>query len=108
MHFCDPFFRLVKVDYISTKDSKTLLKIYVQPGASKNEICGLYGEPARLKIKVKAPPSDGEANAEVIVFVAKTLGVSKSRVELIKGHTSRQKDLAVDLLEADVRGKLLF
>lgn len=85
------------MSYISASESKTILKIYVQPGASKNEFVGLYGDPARLKIKIKAQPQDGEANAEVITFLSKILGISKSKIEIFRGHTSRQKDVLIDL-----------
>lgn len=85
------------MSYISAIESKTILKIYVQPAASKNEFVGLYGEPPRLKLKVKAQPQDGEANAEVITFLSKSLGISKSKIEILRGHTSRQKDVLIDL-----------
>ena len=78
-------------------DSKTMLKIYVQPGASKNEFVGLYGEPPRLKIKIKAQPQDGEANAEVIAFLAKFFKISKGKFEIKRGHASRQKDILIDI-----------
>lgn len=90
------------MSHVSGSESKTILKIYVQPGASKNEFVGLYGEPPRLKIKIKAQPQDGEANAEVITFLSKTLGISKSKVEILRGHTSRQKDVLIDLELSDV------
>ena len=73
------------------------LLIYTQPGASKNEVVGFYGDPARIKIKVKARPVEGEANAEVITFLAKLLGIAKSKIQIERGHTSRQKDLIIDL-----------
>lgn len=81
----------------SNNESKTILKIYVQPGASKNEFVGLYGDPPRLKLKIKAQPQDGEANAEVITFLAKSLGISKSKIEIFRGHTSRQKDVLINM-----------
>lgn len=90
-------------DYIVSNDSKTILKVYVQPGASKNEIVGLYGEPLRLKIKVKAQPQDGEANAEVIIFLSKILKIPKNKIEIYRGHTSRQKDVLIDMGVAEVR-----
>jgi len=83
--------------YIVANDSKTILKIYVQPGASKNEFVGCYGEPPRLKIKIKAQPQDGEANAEVIIFLSKVLKISKSKIEIYRGHISRQKDVLIDM-----------
>ncbi len=87
----------LNAEFIVKSNAQTILKIYVQPGASKNEIVGLYGRPARLKIKIKAPPVDGEANDEVTRFISKLLGISKGRVQLQKGLTSRQKDLLIDL-----------
>lgn len=85
------------MSYLSGSGAKTILKVYVQPGASKNELIGPYGNPVRLKIKIKAQPQDGEANAEAITFLARILGLSKSKVEIIRGHTSRQKDVLIDL-----------
>lgn len=83
--------------YIVANNSKTILKIYVQPGASKNEFVGLYGDPPRLKVKIKAQPQDGEANAEVISFLSKVLKIPKSKIEIYRGHISRQKDILIDL-----------
>lgn len=93
--------------YLIPQNSQSILKIYVQPGASKNEIVGLYGDPPRMKIKIKAPPQDGEANLEVILFISKTLGISKSRIELMRGQTSRQKDLLINLPIEEVQKILI-
>ena len=49
-----------------------------------------------LKIRVKAPPVDGAANAELLRFLAKQLGVSRSAVVLARGDSSRSKQLTVD------------
>ena len=81
--------------YFVANDSKTILKLYVQPGASKNEFVGLYGDPPRLKLKISAQPQDGEANAEVITFLAKTLKISKSKIKILKGHISKNKDVLI-------------
>lgn len=94
------------MSYLKEKGHQCILLLYVQPGASKNEIVGPHGEPSRLKVKVKAPPVDGEANLEAISFIAKTLGIPKSRVELVRGQTSRQKDLLIDLPLKEVVGVL--
>ena len=83
--------------FISLYKNKTLLRLYICPGAHKNEITGLYGDPARLKIKIKARPVDGEANTEIISFLSKLLGMAKNKIEMIKGETSRQKDFLIDL-----------
>lgn len=69
----------------------TLLSIKLQPRASKNEI----GEPLgnELKIKVTAPPVDAAANQALVEFLAERLGCSRGKVELIRGHTSRHKNI---------------
>lgn len=88
---------MIHHDWLRAKENLTQLFVYTQPGASKNEVSGLFGTPARLKIKIKALPQDGEANAEVITYISKLLGISKSKVEFIRGEMSRQKDLLIDL-----------
>ena len=45
----------------------------------------------RLKIQLTAPPVDGKANAALVRFLAKTIGVAKVQVEVISGASSRRK-----------------
>ncbi|MEJ2169053.1 MAG: DUF167 domain-containing protein [Desulfobacterales bacterium] len=75
-----------------------VFKVFVQPKSSKNAVVGLHGD--ALKIKLTAPPVDNAANAMCVKFLAKVLSVSKSSVEIIAGHTSRNKQV---LLKADQR-----
>ena len=65
--------------------------ILVQPRSAKNMIVGLHGE--ALKIKLTAPPVDNAANKMCIKFLAKILGVSKSQIQIISGHTNRTKKI---------------
>ena len=76
----------------------TLLLIYVQPKAKKNTIEGIDEWRGRLKVKIKAPPVEGKANKEVVRFFSKLLG---AEVEIVKGETSRDKDLLVRGLNAE-------
>lgn len=76
-----------------------LIRVVVQPNAKKNEVIGLHGEEERLKIKLKALPLEGKANKELIKFLSEILHISKSRIELIRGETSKQKDLFLDIQE---------
>ena len=81
-----------------------ILQIYVQPKAKKNEIEGIDEWRGRLKIKVKAPPVGGKANKELVKFLSKLLG---AEVELVKGETSREKDVLVRGMKAEeVKKKL--
>jgi hypothetical protein len=67
----------------------TILKVYLQPRSSRNEIVGTYRD--GIKVKVTAPPIEGKANEALIKFLAKEFKISASSVEIIKGHNSREK-----------------
>ena len=75
----------------------TLLLLYIQPGASKTAVRGEFATtPPRLKLSIAAPPTEGEANRLVLKFIAETLSVAKSKVHLLSGETSRQKNVWVE------------
>ena len=87
------------------EDSCTL-KVRVQPKASRNQVDGF--EDGTLRLRVTAPPTEGKANAGVIALMAKTLGVSKSRLEIVRGHGSRDKVVAIDTLsEQEVHRRIV-
>jgi uncharacterized protein len=48
-----------------------------------------------LKVRVRAPASDGEANAALVKLIAKTLGVSQRDVTLVAGKSARLKRVKV-------------
>jgi uncharacterized protein (TIGR00251 family) len=68
-----------------------VLRVLVQPRASRNHVAGLHGD--ALKVRITAPPVDGAANSMCIRFLARQANVPKSDVELIAGRTSRSKQL---------------
>lgn len=70
------------------------ITIHVQPGAKKSGYAGLHG--GNPKIKLAAIPEGGEANAELIIFLAKKLGLTKSQIKIVSGHTSRIKIIEID------------
>ncbi|NIP99548.1 MAG: YggU family protein, partial [Nitrospinaceae bacterium] len=67
---------------------------FIQPRASKNEIAGLQED--ALKIRLTAPPVEGEANRACIKFLAKTLGLRPAGVSIVRGHSSRTKIIRVE------------
>ncbi|PLX51376.1 MAG: YggU family protein [Desulfobulbaceae bacterium] len=82
------------MSYLSeNKDGTIVLRLYIQPKASKNRFCGLHG--GELKLAVTAPPVEGKANKAIEAFVAKFFKVPKSAVRLTSGHQSRHKRLLV-------------
>ena len=82
-----------ELPFLTTLEDSLILSVYVQPRASKNQICGIQGE--ELKIRLTSPPVDGAANKLCREFVADLFDVSKSSVEIISGQTSRHKRLRI-------------
>ncbi|NLM17180.1 MAG: YggU family protein [Candidatus Riflebacteria bacterium] len=72
-------------------EDEFILRILLLPRSSRSEIAGLQGD--RLKLKVHAPPVEGAANKEVIKLLAAEINMRKSDITIIRGSTSRQKDL---------------
>lgn len=70
-----------------------LLAVYIQPRASRDEITGQHGE--ALRIRVAAPPVDGEANAALCRFLADIFGVAKSAVSVEAGQSGRRKTVRI-------------
>lgn len=48
-----------------------------------------------MKIKVKAKPVEGQANASLINLLSKRLHIPKSRIEIVMGEKSKQKTIRV-------------
>ncbi len=82
-----------ELPFLTTLHNDLILRIYIQPRASKNQICGIQGD--ELKIRLTSPPVDGAANKRCREFVADLFDVAKSSVEIVSGETSRHKRLRV-------------
>jgi uncharacterized protein (TIGR00251 family) len=70
-----------------------VLPIKAVPNAPRSTIVGWMGN--ALKVRFKAPPVDGQANAELCRFLAETLGLPKSAVTLATGTSSRAKRVVI-------------
>ena len=74
-----------------------LLAVRVSPKSARDGIDGLTDTapgPA-LKVRVRAVPEDGAANAAVAEVVARWLGLPGTRVAVARGHKSRLKILEI-------------
>ncbi len=90
---------------MATTRPETLVRLRVQPRAARDEIVGWQDE--ALRVRVTAPPVEGEANTAVRRLVARALGVPPSNVALVRGDRSRDKVVrVVGLSLADVRTRL--
>jgi uncharacterized protein (TIGR00251 family) len=71
----------------------------VAPGAAADRFLGYLGED--LKISLTAPPVDGKANAALLSFLARSLGLKKGAVSLVAGASSRRKVAKIDGLRPE-------
>lgn len=78
---------------VTQQDGRFILRLRVSPGARKARIAGPHG--GALKLSVTEPPERGKANEGVIALLAKALGVAARDIEILSGHTSQDKRMAV-------------
>ena len=75
-----------------TKDG-VILTLKISPNSSKNEI--IKSEDGLIKVKITAQPIDGKANKALVEFLSKQFKIPKSSIEIIKGHTGKDKSLLI-------------
>ena len=80
--------------------------VRVQPRASRDRIAGFRD--GTLRVYVGAPPERGKANASVLRLLAKTLGIARQRVQLVRGETSRTKRLRIAGMSEDEFRERIF
>ncbi|MCT9845832.1 MULTISPECIES: DUF167 family protein YggU [Leclercia] len=78
---------------VSTCADGLVLRLYIQPKASRDAIVGLHGD--EVKVAITAPPVDGQANAHLVKYLAKQFRVAKSQVLLEKGELGRHKQVKI-------------
>lgn len=65
------------------------LKVLIQPNAKKNQVIGIHGD--SLKVRIKAPPVDGEANTALVKFLSEQLNIPQKQISIIHGLTGKNK-----------------
>jgi uncharacterized protein len=80
------YLRLEKTDAV-------IVDIHVIPNASRTQADGEHD--GALRVRLHAPPVDGKANLALMAWLADTLGIAKREVELVRGQTSKRKQLRV-------------
>lgn len=78
---------------VSQTPDGLVLRLYIQPKASRDCIIGLHGD--ELKVAITAPPIDGKANAHLVKYLAKQFRVAKSQVLVEKGELGRHKQIKI-------------
>ena len=78
---------------LSVRGGGVLLQLSVVPNAKRTEVDGLHD--GVLRVSLAAPPIDGRANEALIAWLAKSLGLPKRDVEVLRGESSRRKQVAI-------------
>ena len=83
-----------------------MIRIRVQPRSSRNQVAGV--EAGELKVKLTAPPVEGEANRALVLYLVEKLGTGRGAVRLLSGDTGRHKTVLIEGLEpSEVAARLL-
>ncbi|WP_318491735.1 DUF167 family protein YggU [Photobacterium leiognathi] len=75
-----------------------IIRLYIQPKASRDQIVGLHGD--EIKIAITAPPVDGKANAHLVKYLSKQFKVAKGLIHVEKGLQGRHKQVRIEAPKA--------
>ncbi|MEW6718662.1 MAG: DUF167 domain-containing protein [Chloroflexota bacterium] len=83
------------------------LAIRVTPRAKRDEIAEIKSD-GSIRIRLAAPPVEGQANEALIQFLSKVLGVPRSRIEIVAGERGRDKLVSImDMPAEEVERRIL-
>lgn len=87
----------MRIPFRKTKDG-IVIEVKVEPRSSKKGIAGVLGN--MLKVKLTAPPVEGEANDQLIEVIAEAAGVRKSSIRILRGLSSKKKTVEIKGIES--------
>jgi uncharacterized protein len=76
-----------------------ILPVRAHASARRNAILGV--REGALRVAVTGTPEKGKANQAIIALLSKTLGISKSSIEIVSGDTSPRKRLLLRNVDAE-------
>ncbi len=85
---------------LRASEAGCVLDLSVQPGAKRSAIDGLRD--GALRLRLAAPPVDGQANSALLAWLAEQLHCPKRDLTLLRGQASRRKQVQVALPELTV------
>lgn len=93
------------MDAIGEKNGTTVLRVRVQPRASRN--AASIDAQGRVRVALTAPPLEGAANKALIDFVAQWLDIPRRQIQIDSGDRAREKALAIAGISAeDIRARI--
>ncbi|CEO16703.1 hypothetical protein RMONA_01430 [Rickettsia monacensis] len=87
----------------NSSSNQALLSLKVKPNSNRNLISDFItiNNIPYLKLSIKALPEQGKANEEIINYLAKEWKLSRSNIEIIKGHTHSLKTILIKNINED-------
>jgi uncharacterized protein (TIGR00251 family) len=86
--------------YLHDGKKGAALAIRVTPRARRNEIVEVLSD-GTVKIRLTAPPDEGQSNQALVDFLSDVLKIPASRIEIVAGMTGRDKLVSILDLDAD-------
>jgi len=83
------------------------LAVRITPRAARNKIVEVMSD-GTIKIHIAAPPVDGEANEQLLQFLAEILNIPKTRIEIVAGAAGRDKLVSVLDMDAETVHKRIL
>ena len=83
---------------MAATQSNITITVRVTPRSGRDEVmgCKVFEDGIQaVCVRVTAAPDGGKANKAVCKAVAASLGVPKTAVEVVSGHTARRKQLSI-------------
>ena len=87
----------MNIPFKRTKDGISI-EVKVEPRSSKKGVSGVMDN--ILKVKLTAPPVEGEANEQLIEVISELTGVRKSDIRIVRGLSSRRKVVEIRGVES--------
>lgn len=87
----------MNIPFKKTKDG-VLIEVKVEPRSSRKGLSGIMDNV--LKVKLTAPPVEGEANEQLIEVIAELTGVRKSDIRIVRGLSSKRKVVEIRGIES--------
>ena len=78
---------------ITQREHAVVLRVRVQPRASRDEVAGELG--GAMKVRLQAPAVEDRANEALREFLATLLKTPKSAVRILSGERSRTKQVEI-------------
>ncbi|ABV73992.1 hypothetical protein A1E_05380 [Rickettsia canadensis str. McKiel] len=93
----------------NSSSNQALLNLKVKPDSKQNLISDfvIINNLPYLKLFIKTAPEQGKANEEIINYLAKAWKLSRSNIEIIKGHTHSLKTILIKNIDEDYLNSII-